>query len=137
MRVFFDSSALVKRYVQEEGSAAVLGWCNKATELCLSAIALPEIISAFCRLEREKVITRQQYRQLKNLLLLDMEDAAIGDLTPAVLQRTIACLEGNTLRTMDAIHIGSALELAAEVFITADARQCAAAVEAGLRVERV
>ena len=137
MRVFFDSSAFVKRYVSETGTEAVLNWCDQATEIGLSAIALPEIVSAFCRLRREGKIDDTQYRQLKSLLLADIEDAAICDLTPAVLAHSIASLETNVLRGMDAIHIGSAVVLKADVFISADQRQREAAVRAGLRVEVV
>lgn len=137
MRVFFDSSAFVKRYVSETGTEAVLNWCDQATEIGLSAIALPEIVSAFCRLRREGKIDDTQYRQLKTLLLADIEDAAICDLTPAVLAQSIASLETNVLRGMDAIHIGSAVALQADVFISADQRQRDAAAHAGLRVEAV
>ena len=137
MRVFFDSSAFVKRYVSESGTDAVLNWCDQATEIGLSAIALPEIVSAFCRLRREDKIDDTQYRQLKSLLLIDIEDAAICDLTPEVLAQSIASLETNVLRSMDAIHIGSAVALKADVFISADQRQRNAAVRAGLRVEAV
>lgn len=38
---------------------------------------------------------------------------------------------------MDAIHIGSAVALKADVFVSADQRQLAAALGAGLRVEAV
>lgn len=137
MRVFFDSSALVKRYVCEDGTAAVLDWCERATEIGLSGIALAEIVAAFCRLRREDRIDDTQYRQLKCLLLADIEDAAICDLTPAVLAHAIASLENNVLRGMDAIHIGSALALAADVFVSADQRQREAAARAGLRAEAV
>lgn len=137
MRVFFDSSAFVKRYVSETGTEAVLNWCDQATEIGLSAIVLPEIVSAFCRLRREDKIDEIQYRQLKSLLLADIEDVAICDLTPAVLAQSITSLETNVLRGMDAIHIGSAVALKAEVFISADQRQREAAVRAGLRVEAV
>jgi predicted nucleic acid-binding protein len=137
MRVFFDSSAFVKRYVHEEGSDVVGSWCDQATELCLSGIALPEIISAFCRLQREKLITSLQYRHLKAMLLADIVDAAICDLTPEVLRCTILSLENNAVRGMDAIHIGSALTLKVDLFVSGDARQSAAAEQAGLRVERV
>lgn len=137
MRVFFDSSAFVKRYVSEPGTDAVLGWCDRATEIGLSGIALPEIVSAFCRLKRESRITDKQYRQLKTLLLTDIEDAAVCDLTPAVLAQAVSCLETNILRGMDAIHIGSAVVLKADVFVTADERQRDAAARAGLRVEAV
>jgi len=137
MRVFFDSSAFAKRYVREEGSELVLFWCDQATELCLSGIALPEIISAFCRLQREKLITPLQYRHLKTMLMADIADAVICDLTPEVMRDTITALENNILRGMDAIHIGSAVTLNADVFVSADARQCAAAEQAGLRIVKV
>jgi len=137
MRVFFDTSAFVKRYVSEAGTDAVLDWCDRATEIGLSGIALPEIISAFCRLRREDKITDTQYRQLKSLLLSDIEDAALCDLSPAVLGQAVSSLETNVLRAMDAIHIGSAVALKADVFISADKRQREAAARAGLRVEAV
>jgi predicted nucleic acid-binding protein len=137
MRVFFDTSAFVKRYVSEAGTDVVLEWCDRATEIGLSGIALPEIISAFCRLRREARITDTQYRQLKSLLLADIEDAAVCDLTPAVLGQAVSSLESSVLRGMDAIHIGSAVVLQADVFVSADARQREAATRAGLRVEAV
>jgi predicted nucleic acid-binding protein len=137
VRVFFDSSAFVKRYVREAGSDAVLQWCDQASEVLLSGIALPEIVSGFCRLQREGRITEPQYRQLKSLLLADVEDAAICDLTPMVLAQAIASLEANVLRGMDAIHIGSALALEAELFVTSDQRQLVAAQSCGLRAVSV
>lgn len=135
MRVFFDTSAFVKRYIREAGTDAVLEWSDRATEIGLSGIALPEVISAFCRLRREAKITDVQYRQLKASLLADIEDAAVCDLTPAVLGLAVTSLEANVLRGMDAIHIASAAALQADVFVSADKRQCAAAAIAGLRVE--
>ena len=137
MRVFFDSSAFAKRYVREAGTEAVLAWCERATEICLSAIALPEIISALCRLRREGKLTPQQYRQIKSLLLADVEDIAISDVTAAVIQHAFNCLENNVLRGMDAIHIASALALRVDVFVSADVRQCAAAANAGLTVDKI
>lgn len=137
MRVFFDSSAFVKRYVREEGTDLVLSWSEQATELCLSAIALPEIVSAFCRLLRENRVSTSQYCRLKAMLMADISDAAVCDLTPEVIRRSIFTLENNLLRGMDAIHLGSALALEAELFVSADARQCAAAGQAGLRVIQV
>jgi predicted nucleic acid-binding protein len=137
MRVFFDSSAFVKRYIREAGSDAVLQWCDQATEITLSGIALPELVSTFCRLHREGKINATQYRQLKSILLADIEDAAICDLTPMVLAHAISSLEGNVLRGMDAIHIGSALALKADIFISSDKRQLDAAARSGLRIGAV
>jgi predicted nucleic acid-binding protein len=137
VRLYFDSSAFAKRYIQESGSDAVIDWCDRATELAIAGIALPEIISAFCRLRREGKLGDGQYRQLKAALFADIDDIAICDPTPEVILAAIECLETNILRGMDAIHIGCALEWRAEVFISADSRQCEAAERAGLKVEMV
>lgn len=137
MRVFFDTSAFVKRYIGEAGTDAVLQWSDQATEIILSAVALPVLVSAFCRLQREGRITEAQYKLLKSSLLADIEDAAVCDLTPVVLAKAISSLGKNVLRGMDAIHIGSAVALKADVFISADKRQLDAAFCMGLRVEAV
>jgi predicted nucleic acid-binding protein len=51
-------------------------------------------------------------------------------LAPTVLAQTILAIEKNTLRAMVAIHIGSAVILKVDVFVSADKRQCEAAVKA-------
>ena len=135
MLVFFDSSAFVKRFIQETGTDQVMEWCDKATEIGLSSVALPEIISAFCRLQREDKINMEQYLQLKRMLMVDIEDAVVCDLGPLVLAKAISSLENNILRGMDAIHIGSAVVLKADIFISSDNRQCDAADRAGLLVK--
>lgn len=137
MRAYFDSSAFAKRYIQESGTAEVLAWCEQASELALSVIAVPELISAFCRLRREGRLTPAQYTRIKADLLHDIADALICDTTPQVVQHAVRALEAKPLRGMDAIHVGAAIVYEAEVFISADVRQCAAAKAAGLRVVKV
>ncbi len=134
MHVFFDSAAFAKRYIQEAGTDTVLEWCERATVLSLTLIALPELISAFCRLRREGVLNETQYQEVKSAMTLDLEDASLCELTPAVLTKTVWHLEQNVPRGMDAIHIASALTMKAEIFMTSDRRQSEAATRAGLRV---
>lgn len=134
MRVYFDSSAFAKRYIDEAGTEQVLSWCDRADELVLSVIALPELISAFCRLQREGRLNPAQYRKIKQDLMADLTDALLCDTTPALLQLAVRALEASTLRGMDAIHIGAAQVCEADVFVSADARQCEAARATGLQV---
>ena len=54
-----------------------------------------------------------------------------------MLAQGVLSLETNVLRGMDAIHIGSALALNADVFVSANTRQIQAAARAGLRAEAV
>jgi uncharacterized protein len=136
-RVFFDSSAFAKRYVDEAGTAEVLEWCDKATELALSVVAVPELVSAFRRLVREKRLTEKQYARIKADLRADLVDALLCETSPQVVQRAIDALETMPLRGMDAVHIGSALVCGADVFVSSDARQSAAASRFGMRVVTV
>lgn len=137
MRVFFDSSALVKRFIREAGTDEVLAQCDRATELAVAVIAVPEVISAFRRLVREGRLGEAQYAALKADLGADLADAVLCETSPQVVQRAIAALEAHRLRAMDALHIAAALVGTADVFVSADARQCAAAAALGLEVVRV
>jgi predicted nucleic acid-binding protein len=134
MRVYFDTSAFAKRYVEEAGSAQVLHWCDQATTLVLSVIAVPELVSAFCRLRREGQLNDAQYQRLKGELLADIADALICETSPAVVAHAVMALEAHALRGMDAIHIGAALQSGAQAFVTADRRQADAARGMGLQV---
>lgn len=134
MRVYFDPSAYAKRYIDEHGTQEVLAWCEQATELVLSVMAIPELISALCRMRREARLTSNQYRRIKQDLMADIADALICETTPRVVQNAVNVLEANPLRGMDAIHIGAALACSAEVFVSADKRQCDAAKQSGLTV---
>lgn len=137
MRVFFDPSAFAKRYLEEDGSEQVIAWCNQASELALSVVAVPELVSAFCRLQRESKITAKQYTQLKSQLLADIADALICDTTPAAIGHAVRALESHALRGMDAVHIGAAVDCSAQVFITSDRQQAKAAQRMGLQVTLV
>ena len=137
MRLFLDSSAMVKRYIDEPGSETVDTLCSQAMELGISVICLPEVVSALCRLIREGKLVSSQYRMLKQELVSDGEDSEILDISPGVISVATAVLEKTPSRAMDAIHIASAIQWNADLFVSSDLRQIASAEEFGLRVERV
>lgn len=137
MRTYFDSSALAKRYVAEAGSDHVASACRKATEILLSVIAVPEILSGLNRHLRDGRLSRRQYESLKIDVAADVAEAAIIDLDANVIRFTVRCLEKAAIRTLDAIHVASALSVDADLFVSADVRQCRAAKEMGLTVVQV
>lgn len=134
MRLLADSSALAKRYIAEPGSAAVEACCGEATEIVLSAIAMPETISGLNRLRRAGRLGDEAYLSLKKEILADIDEVMLIGLTPAVLRSAIACLESVSIRTLDAIQVATAVEAGCDVFLSADRRQCRAAGSMGLRV---
>ena len=137
MRTYFDSSAFTKRYVEESGSQIVETACMEASELALSILCSPEIISALNRRLREKALSKTQYQAAKEYLLEDIRDADIIDLTTEVVRQSIPLLEAHPLRAIDALHVASALVWKAERFISSDERQLAVAKKAGLKVQAV
>lgn len=137
MKIVVDSSAFAKRYILEDGSEIVDQFLQRASELALCAILVPEIISGLNRRLREHFLSLQEYQKARTQLLDDVHDAIVLQVTPAVISRSVKLLEKNVLRAMDALHIASALEWQAECFITADRRQMMAAGKSGLHTEYV
>ena len=137
MKIFFDSSAFAKRYIDEPGSQAVDAFCMKATELAMSVVCVPEVLSALNRCVRERKLSRQQYHAAKRRLSEEIEDAVIINLTPSVIATCITILEANSIRAMDALHIACAIHWETELFVSADKQQITAARKAGLRTELV
>lgn len=137
MKVFLDSSAFAKRFVEEPGSQRIEDLCKEARELCLSIICIPEIISALNRRLREKVLAPFEYARAKRRLSEDVRDTVIINLTESVIQSSIAVLESNSVRTMDALHIACALEWRTDLFASSDHRQITAAKRAGLKTMQI
>ncbi len=137
MKTFFDSSAFAKRYVEEPGSQGVESLCTAATELALSVVCIPEIISALNRRVRERKLSARQYEAAKENLSADIRDVTIVNLTPYVISTCTTILETSPVRAMDALHIACAVQWGAALFVSADARQVSAAKKAGLRTRLV
>ena len=137
MNVFFDSSALAKRYVEEAESARVQDILSSASSLTISVLCISEIVSALCRRRRERKLSPRQYLAAKEALFADLEDISVVNLTDQVIVRAIAILETWPLRSSDSLHIASAAEWSAQLFVSADERQCAAARDYGLKVEEL
>ncbi|MGB7295031.1 MAG: type II toxin-antitoxin system VapC family toxin [Candidatus Aminicenantales bacterium] len=137
MRVFFDSSGLAKRYIRERGSDEVEEILSVAGEVGLSVIAPAEVVSALNRLRRQRSIAPGQYDLVKSALFSDLEDVSVVGVTNSVVAGAINLLEDHPIRTLDAIHVASAVEWDAELFVSSDERQLAAAAERGLRARRV
>jgi len=135
VRIYFDSSALAKRYIAEPFSDIVIHWCRQASEILLSVISVPEMISSFNRLRREGKLVGKIYSELKREVALDIVQATVINLDSEVLNMVILCLERTEIRTLDAIHVASAKAGRCDLFVSADLRQIKAAKQMGLKIE--
>jgi len=111
---YFDSSALVKRYVGEIGSAWVLGVTAPAAgnDLFIARITAAEVVSALVRkvpplappflaraLDDFKYDYHNQYQNV--------------EITERVMSRAMALAEAHRLRGYDAVQLAVAVELQA------------------------
>ncbi len=137
MKVFFDTSALTKKYVLEKGSERIIEILSKAEKKIISIICFPEIVSVLSRLRREKTITDSQYQKLRAFIIDDLRNFYLCELTTPVIKRSVVLLESVSLKTLDALQIACAIETQSEIFISADHQQILAARQAGLKVEEI
>jgi len=131
MTVFYaDASALVK-LVHEEGESRALRRFLTGADLVSSELVLTEIPRAARRLAaREKGLPLN--------LMLERADELTGALAFRPIDHKLLAWAGSlaepALRSLDAIHVASALSLASiDGFVTYDERQAAAARLSGLR----
>ncbi len=101
----------------------------------VSVLCIPEVFSACNRLVREKLITTEQYSAIKHEFLLDIDSAVVVNLTEGIIEQSVACLEKGAIRSLDAIHVSSALVYGTDIFVTGDMRQKSVTELMGLAVE--
>lgn len=133
MKSYIDSSSLAKRYIDESGSEKLQAFLEQSDEMGLSIVAVPEVLSALNRRRRENSISNSDYETAKSQLLTDLPDVEIIDVSADVISTTIGILEKSAVRTLDAIHIASAVRWKADIFISSDIRQLQAAETAGIK----
>jgi len=137
MKVFLDSSALAKKYIAEKGSERIMALWQEAEDIFLSILCVPEVLSACNRLRREKKLDQRGYQAIKDGFFRDLEDTNLINVVPTIIAGAVSCLEGGTMRTLDAIHVASAMSIASELFVTSDPRQAEGARAMKLQTELV
>ena len=80
MRVFFDTSSFVKRFVEEVGSQQADEITQQATEIGLSIICFPELISALNGKLRSNLMDNSTCQALKKDIFEDIKDTQIINL---------------------------------------------------------
>ena len=139
---YFDTSALIKRYVDEEGRREVLQLLRRH-QCVASAVLSGELRSALRRRVTDGSLDARRVPEILKRFAADREFWALVEVTGEVLQAAEKLVAAHPLRTLDAIHVASA-ELFADrlgaselTFVSADARQTAVATIVGMATENV
>jgi predicted nucleic acid-binding protein len=109
--VYFDTSALLKRYVIEAGSDAVAALWKQATASAASQILYAEVIASFARKRREQPPAADVLDEALRLFRDDWTGLHRIDVDANVNRYVDELLARHALRGADAIHLASAIRL--------------------------
>ncbi len=144
---FFDSSATVKRYIGETGTAWILAVTDPraGNRLYVTRITGVETVSAIARRGRGGSLTAQETAVALSDFRFDFAQAYnVLEVGPVVIARAMSLAEVHALRGYDAIQLAAALEIndqhlalsaPAVTFVCADAALNATAILEGLTVD--
>ena len=136
---YYDTSALVKQYLQEAGSKLVLELLKSGEKVYTASLTYAETHAAFSRRTREGRLTRETTKRLALRFDKDWESYDIVVLSENVFRLARQMLYRHPLRSADAIHLASALLLARTSprsswsFVCAEGRLCDAAKSEGFQ----
>lgn len=133
MKILFDTSALLKRYLPESGREAVLALVSSATRAVAAPHCKVELYSALNRVRRETQANDVSYRDTCAEVERNFSDMEVLPLSASVERFAIRALEASAMRSMDALHVGAALAAGVDLFVTADIRQFNGAQALGLK----
>lgn len=109
MIVYFDSSAIVKRYLAEADSAQVRTLLAEAVVTGTSLISRAEVSAALAKAVRMNWLTRDLAGQLLRVFRVQWADLITVDVTEAVVAQADSLAWEHGLRGYDAVHLASAL----------------------------
>lgn len=107
--IYWDSSALVKKYLKENGSDTVLQWLSKDHNLVTSQLTYAEVHATFARKLREKEISSKIYQEVCSLFEADWKAIAVVRVEDKLLPKIRSLLMKHPLRSADGVHLASAL----------------------------
>jgi len=126
--LYLDSSAIVKLVAPEPETDALMSFLGTDPERVSSALALVEVCRAVQRLGGDEALLRRARQVLSRISLIKIDDPVL---------RTAAELDPQMLRSLDAIHLATALSTVEPVaaLVTYDSRLRDASLLSGIAVE--
>ncbi|MEG4029758.1 MULTISPECIES: type II toxin-antitoxin system VapC family toxin [unclassified Microcoleus] len=107
---FVDSSALVKRYINEIGSAWVLSLCDPAlnNDILIAAITSVEIVAAITRRSSSISINATDATAACNQFRSDLQsEYQVVEFTESIINSAMALAETYGLRGYDAVQLAT------------------------------
>ena len=110
--LYLDSSALVKRYVQEKGSEAVISRFESGEIIYTSVLSYAEVHAAIGRKFRENELNAREKNKLVDAFLNDwLFSLNVLELTTNTMDVLPTLCQQYSLKASDAVHLSTAVWL--------------------------
>ncbi len=134
---YFDTSALIKQFVEESGSRRVEALITAEPQIATSKVAYAEVHASLAKKWREGAMTEAFYERISRSFDSEWTAYIRLDLVDPLLALTRDLLRRHPLRGFDAIHLASAILLQQQLneatqFVASDTRLLTAARTEGL-----
>jgi predicted nucleic acid-binding protein len=139
---YFDTSALIKRYVEEPGRRDVLQLLRK-NDCVVSAVLPIEVRSALRRRASEGTLDDERIPAILKRFATDRAFWTFVEVSGEALAAAETLAATHPLRALDAIHVASAQLFAARfapsefIFVSADVRQTTATAALGMTTRHI
>lgn len=115
MILYLDTSALIKLYAEEPGTKEVRNAVEKAEVVATSEIGYVEARSALARRERENSLSPEEHDKTVKQLERDFQEVYLLRLVSGeIVAQAGELVRRHALRSYDAVHLATALELREE-----------------------
>jgi len=109
MIVYLDASALVKRYIAEDGSPEVNALITRADSTVTNLISRAEVAAGIMRASRMEIISREDALQAMKVFRSEWENLQRLPVTEAIVARADSLVSNYDVRGYDAVHLAAAL----------------------------
>ena len=109
--IYLDTSALIKRFVNEKGSPLVQSIVQRKGTIATAKIAYAEIFAGLTRKTREGNLSKAQYALACRQFESDWQAYLRVELEDNILLLARDLIQRHPLRGFDAVHLASALSL--------------------------
>jgi predicted nucleic acid-binding protein len=122
VNLYFDTSALLKKYINEKGSVNVDTLLVSAKIVSVSILCKIEAVSAFKRLSAEKEISQSDYEFLCRELETDLAYFSVMDIDSHIVQNSLSVIDKYQLKSLDSIQLGTAITIGQDIdyFVACD-----------------
>ena len=134
MIAYFDSSALIKLVVAEDGAEQARRLWDAASEVVISRLALTESLAALAAARGGHRLTDSRHAAAVRAMRRCVAACTVVSVADHLVDQAAELAAGYELRAADAIHLATALAVldADSVLVTWDKRLRQAGLQAGL-----